>query len=200
MIVGGCKMLKRIFIFFTAIICLFIFGGCIGRPRLTKEQIIQFVMDNEELMNKALTEISFLDDYIFLVANTRFRSIDPLGLDIEGLYTSGTIDSRNATKSLDNPILYELLKDGSVRSIGIRRAEPDLGRVDKITFNFNGRGVWDRYQGVYFSKNNVPILHDRTIWENPKPYRNGWVMNTERVSYYTERIMENWFYFERVVR
>jgi len=177
------------------VISLLTLRGCMGRftSTLNKEQIIQFVLDNEELLNQAVEEIWGLDERIHVVANTRFRPRP--GIDFEGLYTSGTIDGQNVTKPLDSPILYELLESGQIRSIGISRACLTRGTTYQIQFAFNVRGVWDRYGGIYFSKNDVPISFDGRRWGNFEAYRDGWVSYGSSF-YITERVVPHWFYYE----
>jgi len=177
----------------TAVICILALRSFIGRNTLDKDQIIQFVLDNEDLLNQAVEEIWNLDGHIHVVAITRFRPRP--GIDFESLYTSGTVGNQNVTEPLDSPILYELLRDGRIRSIGITRPDPTLGTTYQIQFDFNVRSAWDRYGGVYFSRNNVPILFDARRWTNPEVYGDGWV-SYGRNFYYTERIVPQWFYYE----
>jgi len=186
-------MLKKKYIAAAIILCLLIFGSCIGRNTLNKEQIIQFVHDYEELLNKAIEEIWGLDAHVSIVANTRFRSRPEI--DFEGLYTGGVISSEYVIQPLDNPILYELLSDGRIRSIGITRANLHRNTTYQIQFAFNVRGVWDRYGGIYFSKNDEPILFNGSRWANPEVSGDGWA-RYGRHYYYTERIVANWFYYE----
>ena len=188
----GIKMFRKFYILVTVVICLFILGGCMGRTGLTKDQITQLVNDNLELLNNAVLEIYNLDESIFLIANTRFRN-PPVDVDFRGLYTSGTIDGRNVVKPLDSPVLHELLKDGRIISISIRRAD---GEINQIVFGCRGRGIFDRYKGFYFSPNNEPFWSDRTLWINPQPKGNGWVIDGERTYFYTEKIVDYWYYFE----
>jgi len=174
-------------------LCLLMLRACIGRNALNKDQIIQFVLDNEELLNKAVDEIWGLDGYVSYIASTRFRPRD--GLDFDGLYTGGVISGEYVTKPLDNPILYELLKDGRIRSITINRYDPLLGTTYQIQFAFNVGGIWDRYGGIYFSTNDEPTSFSGRSWENPEPYRDGWVSYGHSF-YYTERVVAHWFYYE----
>ncbi|MCL2405327.1 MAG: hypothetical protein FWC92_07250 [Defluviitaleaceae bacterium] len=171
--------------------------GCMGRNTLNKDQIIQFVLDNEELLNQAVEEIWGLDNHIHVVANTRFRPRP--GTDFEGLYTSGTLDGQNVTKPLDNSILYELLRDGRIRRIGISRPNPHRGTTYQIQFAFNVRSARYRHGGIYFSRNDEPILFDGVRWRNPEEYRDGWVSYGYNF-YYTERVVPHWFYYEMLFR
>ena len=146
-------MLNKIFILIITTICLSMFGGCMGGTKLTKDKIIQLVLDSEELLDKAVEELYGLDEYVILVSNTKFRPIGEVGF--EGLYTSGITNYESVTKPLNNPILYDLLKDGKIRSIGISRAGrtdffPD--ETDQIQFDCKNRGVFDWYEGFYYSK------------------------------------------------
>ena len=180
----------------TIIILLLMFRACTGRNTLNKEQIIQFVLDNEELLNQAIDEIWGLDDYVSSIAHTRFSRLHPRdGFDFEGLYTRGVINSEVVRKPLDNPILYELLRDGRITSITIIRPDPTRGTTHHIQFNFNVRGFWDRRGGIYFSKNDEPTQLYGRRWANPEEYRNGWVSYGNHF-YYTERIIPHWFYYE----
>jgi len=186
-------MLKKLLTIVFVIISLFMLGECMGGDRSSRDQIIQFFLDNEEFLNKAVAEIENLDEYVSYIANTRFRPRD--GLGFEGLYKSGIVDAINVTTPLDNPILYELLKDGIIRSISIRRADPIRGTTYQIQFAFRTRGFWDRYEGVYFSKNDEPTTFNGREWINPEPKGEGWV-SYGRHFYYTERIVAHWFYYE----
>ncbi|MCL2527851.1 MAG: hypothetical protein FWE42_05460 [Defluviitaleaceae bacterium] len=171
----------------------------IGRNTFNKAQIIQFVIDNEELLNEAIEEIQDLDRYISRIAHTGFTRLHR-GYDFgfEGLYTGGVNNSEYVVKPLDNPILYELLKDGIIRSIGINRPNSyDRRATHQIDFAFNVRGIWDRRGGIYFSRNDVPILFNGRMWGNPEAYMDGWVSYGTNF-YYTERILPHWFYYEMV--
>ena len=201
------KMLKKIFkgclvtIFaiisiIIIVIFLFVLRGCTDRTTLNRDQIVQFVLDNEELLNQAVVEIWGLDEYVSHIAHTEFSGIRPRdGFDFEGLYTGGVTGSEFVRKPLDNPILYELLKDGRIRSITIRRNDRIRGTTYQIQFAFNVRSAWDRYGGIYFSKNDEPILFYGREWANPEIYGNGWVSYGNHF-YYTERVVPHWFYYE----
>jgi len=187
----GCMTI--VFTVLAVIILLLMLRGCLSRGTLNKRQIIQFVFDNEELLIQAVEEIWGLDDYVSFIANTRFRPRD--GLDFEGLFTGGVLDREYITMPLDNPILYELLEDGRIRSIAITRNGFMHGRTYHIRFGFNVRSVWDRHGGIYFSKYDEPMSFDARRWENPEEYRDGWV-SYGQAFYYTERIIPHWFYYE----
>ena len=174
-------------------ILLLMLRACTGRNTLNQEQIIQFVLDNEELLNQAVEEIWGLDEHVRYIANTRFRPRPDI--DFVGLYTRGTVDSQNAVKSLDNPILHELLEGGIIRSITIRRPDRARGTTYQIQFAFNVRSAGYRRGGIYFSKNDEPILFEGRRWANPEEYRNGWVSYGNHF-YVTERIIPHWFYYE----
>jgi len=192
----GC-LITAIATFVIAIaIFLLSMRACSSGPTLNKNQIIQFVLDNEELLNQAVVEIWGLDEHVRRIAHTGFTSLPPReGFDFEGLYTSGRIDSENVLKPLDNPIIYELLSDGRIRSISIRRADHTSGTAYSIQFAFNVGGFWDRYGGIYFSKNDEPVSFYGRRWENPEEYRDGWV-SYGHYFYVTERIVPHWFYYE----
>jgi len=191
----GCKgcLIAFVAIVVTIVILILMLRSCTGRNTLNKEQIIQFVIDNEELLNQAIEEIWRLDEHVGHVVNTRFRSGH--GLDFEGLYTAGIINSEFVRTPLNNPILYELLRDGRITSITITRPDPTRGTTYHIQFNFNVRGIWDRRGGIYFSKNDEPTQLYGRRWANPEEYRNGWVSYGNHF-YYTERIIPHWFYYE----
>ena len=86
-------------------------------------------------------------------------------------------------------------QSGRIRSIGITRNNIVHGTTYQIQFAFNVRGVWDRYGGIYFSKNDEPISFGGRRWVNPEVYGNGWVSYGTNF-YYTERIIPHWFYYE----
>jgi len=193
-------MKKKYFIYAITVIyvisVIFLLRTLIGRNTFNKARIIQFVLDNEELLNQAIEEIRSLDNSIHVVAHTRFRSRP--NINFEGLYTSGTANGQNVIEPLDNPILYELITNGRIRSIGISRPSPDdRMSTHQIQFAFNVRGFWDRYGGIYFSRNDVPILFNGRMWGNPEAYMDGWVSYGTNF-YYTERILPHWFYYEMV--
>ena len=170
-----------------------------GSNQLTKPQIIQLMLDNEELLNEAVMEIYGLDEYIRFIANTKFRSTSDV--DFEGLYTSGTLDSKNVTAQIDNSVLCELLKDGRIRMISIRRIGSKIhpGETDQIRFACNGRGVIDVYEGFYYSKYNKPVTYEGKEWEDPEPEGKGWSIHKNREYYYSEKIIDHWYYYKRVV-
>ena len=159
------------------------------------------MLDNEELLNKAVAEIDSLDEYVSVVANTKFRPID--GVDFKGLYTGGIVDGETGRKiytekPLDSSVLYELLKDGKIAKIGIRRADPTLGKTNQLQFACKHRRAgWDRYTGFYYSKDDEPILFEGYKWNNPEPKGNGWAMEG-RNYYYTEKITDYWYYYEMI--
>ena len=201
---AGAKMLKEAYegclivaaiIVVAAVIMLLMLRGCAGRNTSNKDQIIQFTLDNEALLNQAIAQIEDLDAYIGRIAHTRFSRLRPTeGFDFEGLYTSGVIGSEVVRTPLENPILYKLLQDGTIRSISISSRSP-IRRMDHIQFAFNVRGGWDRYGGIYFSRHNIPLSFGGQVWKNPEAYRNGWVSYGHNF-YYTERIVAYWFYYE----
>ena len=183
-------------VFFAIVILPLVMGGCMNRTHLVKDEIIQFTIDNEALLNKAVEEIWGLEEYVSRIAHTSFSRIRPReGFDFEGLYTAGVVDSEYVRKPLDNPVLYELLKDGRIGSIGIRRPNAFQDTTYHIQFTFNVRGIWDRHGGIYFSKDDEPLLFYGEIWGNPTPYEGGWVSYGNHF-YYTERIVPHWFYYE----
>ena len=190
-------MFKKSYVFIFIVICLFLVGAC--GIWLTKDQIIRLTIDNIELLNEAVVEIYNLDESVRFIANTRFRQPNPNAeIDFEGIYTSGSVDGELVVKPLDSPVFYELLRDGRIRSISIIRID---GEISRIVFYTRSRGVRYLYEGFYFSSNNKPQhVFGRAdyIWENPIPYNDGWFRLGEISYYYTERIVENWFYFEMV--
>ena len=192
-------MRKKVCIALIAIIaitaCISALIGFIGRHWMNKEQMIQFVLDNEEFLNKAVEEIFSLDEFVTGVANTRFLTrIQRDELGFEGLYVSGRIDSRFVRKPLDNPTLYELLNDRRIRRIRIWRIDCVDGISHHIQFSLRGRGIRYRYEGVYFSQMNVPITFDGEKMENPDLEADRWVTYGNHY-YYTERIVAHWFYY-----
>jgi len=175
---------------------LLMLRGCSSGNTLNEDQIKQFVHDNEELLNRAVEEIFGLDEHVSRIAHTGFSRLGPEeGFGFEGLYTGGVIGSEYVRKPLDNPILYELLQDGRIRSISIRRNDPAHRTTYQIQFAFNVRSARYRYGGIYFSINDVPILFYGTRWMNPRVYGDGWVRYGDDF-YYTERIVPHWFYYE----
>jgi len=183
-------------IFITAFVSFMILWGRTSGPTLNQEQIIQFVLDNEELLNNAVAEIFAVDEHVSRIAHTNFTRLHARDeFDFEGLYTGGVIGIEYVTKPLNSPILYELLRDGIIRSIGITRADPLLRTTYQIDFAFSIRSARYRYGGIYFSKNDEPILFHGGRWLNPETYRNGWVSYGGHF-YYTERIVPHWFFYE----
>ena len=198
----GCKgcliAVAAVFTFVAAIvILLLILRSCTGRAPLNQEQIIQFVHRNEELLNQAVEEIWSLDEHVSYIANTRFSRLRPRGgFDFDGLYTGGVIaGSGYVITPLDNPILYELLQDRRITSITVRRATLAFFSTYQIQIAFNVGGVWDRYGGIYFSKNDEPLSFEGRRLGSSGVYRDGWVRYGNDF-YYTERIIAHWFYYE----
>jgi len=193
-------IILRTIMYFILIIMIFSFGimSLMNRNTLNKNQIIRFVHDNEELLNKAVAEIFELDDHITSVSHTNSRSRSFAELGFEGLYTGGRVDSRHTIAPLYNTVLYELLEDGRIRSIRIRRDSLCCGTTYQIQFAFNVRTAGYRRGGIYFSIHDVPILYSGQLWINTHEYRNGWV-SYGRDFYYTERIIPHWFYYEMLL-
>jgi len=195
-LVKGCLVTTAATFAIVIAICLLMLRACTSGPTLNKDQIIQFVLDNEELLNQAVEEVWGLDEYVSRIAHTGFTRLHRRDeFDFEGLYTGGVIGSEYVIEPLYNPVLYELLGDGRIRSIAIRRNNLTRGTTYQIQFAFNVRTTRYRHGGIYFSKNDVPILFDGRVWRNPEVYRNGWVSYGQSF-YVTERVVPHWFYYE----
>ena len=187
-------MPRKIIILTVTAICLLMFTeGCMFKLFYTKKDIIQFVLDNEELLNEAVVEIYNLDEYVRVVANTRFWASE----EIEGYnvwYTWGILDSKHVEEPLDNPILNKLLRARIITRIEINRAGTPHDGTDQLKFWCRGRGIWDRYEGFYYSINDELVTFDGTIMNDPMPEGEGWV--APGTSYnYVEKITDHWYYY-----
>ena len=152
-------------------------------------------------MNKAVTELYSLDEYVDTVANAKFRPRD--GINFEGLYTSGIITSEDITnphskhviKPLDNSILYELLEDGKITCIDIYKPDVGFGITDHLKFDYKNGGIFDLYEGFYYSKNDELITFMGGKWEDAEPEGEGWAYHNDQ-DYYVERITDCWYYYK----
>lgn len=88
---------------------------------------------------------------------------------------------------------YELCEE--LKSKGIKKiwvGNNDESHKAYIEFFCGGKGT-DNYYGFYFVDDDIPIGWEGTIDELKKTSK-GW--RGENGEYYTERITENWFYYE----
>ncbi|MBR4331536.1 MAG: hypothetical protein IKP72_02555 [Clostridia bacterium] len=71
---------------------------------------------------------------------------------------------------------------------------------DYYEFYCGGAGIVpaSSYYGFYYSPQDAPLAVDATQTENLSPVQGGygWRETKGDNSYYTERIMENWYYYE----
>ncbi len=71
---------------------------------------------------------------------------------------------------------------------------------DYYEFSCGGAGIVpaSSYYGFYYSPKDAPLAVDVTQTENLSPVQDGygWREPKGDNSYYTERIMENWYYYE----
>ncbi len=71
---------------------------------------------------------------------------------------------------------------------------------DYYEFYCGGAGIVpaSSYYGFYYSPQDAPLAVDATQTENLSPVQDGygWRETKGDNSYYTERIMENWYYYE----
>lgn len=173
---------------------------------LTKEQIIEVVKNNQELFNKIPVEIKSFKTQLIFISTTEKSPIEnevfpdePIPENIKGLYLIQYVgdDYTALISSLKNDLFTQLLNiKGIVSIVG---NVSDSGRFS-VFFECGGKGFGSAmtYYGFYYTEDNLPI---GWLGYDDELVQNGascWTY-TEKDSdntYYTERIIDNWFYFE----
>ena len=171
-----------------SILQLFSYGDA-----LSKDKIFKLVTDNHDILNKAIVEIDSLEDYVKVIADTKYRKPGRETI-VRGLYTGGVVNKEYVYKSLDNATFKDILKNGDIKSISISRTGIIPAYTDQINFDCGGKGM-DYYCGFYYSKSGEPDGFNGQKWTFEKD-GSGWLDMGGETYYYTEQISGNWYYYE----
>lgn len=176
---------------------------------LTKEEIINKVQQNTALLNEVPNEIKEIEKKSFYIETVKKMEIDNISIEkvpVYNIVVCGLInkennndnfipDNKNIYKIIISKVLYKVFKiDDSIYAI--ERYYFETGRT-YIMFDCGYR-LSQGYFGFYYTEDNKPIgwkgqdvsfnqYKDRWIWKDPE--------DSERI-YFTERIVDNWFYYE----
>ncbi|GEM_PF-3530941 len=211
------KALKIILI--TLIVCISIslsscfFGGTV--VWISKEEIIDIVTQNIELLNEAPNEIKSIDNSSFYLKATNKEQIDYVSISLAPVYNRVSVsliddnsEKKNITKIIKSKALFKVLKIEGINAI--ERYYSSSGRTC-ILFDCGGSGI-GYYYGFYYTEDNQPIgWKGKDVSFNQ--YKNRWIYSEAKDTeitdssynhlfsdnvniYITERITDNWFYFE----
>ena len=103
----------------------------------------------------------------------------------------------------NHAFLQECIDEGDYdRSLAIRGIQDTYAdrKESYVEFNCGGAGLVpsSSYYGFYYSPLDIPLAVDVTVTENLIPKADGWGWkepNGDNI-YYTERIMDCWYYYE----
>lgn len=179
-----------------------LFSGIFSNEYLSKEEITNVVTQNIKLLNKAPNEIKNIDNTPFYIDVKQKYEIAFLMI-IKSPYHNRVIchpvnpdySKKNPYEVIKNDILSEILRIKGIQ--GIERYYSQSGRLC-ILFDCGTRSYMSRYYGFYYTEDNMPIGWEGTD-VNFEQYENGWVYKDKEnygTTYITERITDNWFYFE----
>lgn len=92
---------------------------------------------------------------------------------------------------------YFINKLNAKRKISnIYKSVNNNNKMEYIYFSCGGKGL-DYYCGFYYSPNNYPLIMGGNN-EDLKPHGDGWHANINGLNYYTEKIADNYFYYEDI--
>lgn len=150
-------------------------------------------------MNQSVEQLNGLNYGDFLVSTANKYKLDQ-DSKIKGLYYQIT-SPPSAPAPLDNDILKKTMNINGL--IHIEYYSKDVQRSFKtnaqlyIDYYCGGKGlsVSSSYYGFYYADNNQPDGWQHEVFQLTE-YDNGWRWQEDDNWYYTERIRDNWFYYE----
>lgn len=202
--------IKMIFILNIIIASTLITSCGLLKGYLSKQEIIKVVKENQDLLDRVPDEIKNLSYPSCAISTTEKISIErqlsPYNdndkdnsnyRDIQGLYLQiVNEDGSNSFFSLRNDVLSEVLNISGVMEIDTSASDNRFF----ISFDCGGKGFGSvmTYYGFYYTQDDLPIGwggEDVDLAQNST----GWTLKESEDSdniYYTERITDNWFYYE----
>lgn len=164
---------------------------------LSKDEITNIVKQNTELLNKATSEVNSIANSSFYLNAEKKSEIDYISITKANLYNRVSCELNNTDykkdsifKIVKNKVLYSVFKLEKVYRI--ERHYVENGRLS-IFFDINNSLFY--FTGFYYTEDNKPIG-----WEgkdvNFKQNGKLWVYEDKNETYVTEKIIDNWFYYE----
>lgn len=188
-------------VFFGAVLMLFF--NSIDNDHLSKKEIISIVEKNSILLSKVPDEIkNFHEPFISTtiknpIENELSDSLCSDLDDIEGLYIIEHVKDKFIVSNIENDIFQQVLNISGVMDI----AKYTMRENNRFSVFFScggeGFGSATSYYGFYYTSDNRPAGCDGMNYEllqNPKGW--SWTQDNSDNTYYTERIIDNWFYYE----
>ncbi|NMC57132.1 MAG: hypothetical protein GYA50_07930 [Eubacteriaceae bacterium] len=172
---------------------------------LTREEIINVVTQNTQLLIESKNEIKNIENTQFYLNAEKNIEISYLSVTISPFYNKvivNPIDNNNLTQKnpyliLKSNVLYKIFKIKGIQEI--ERYYSKSGRLC-IIFDCGNESFMSSggYYGFYFTEDNKPIGWEGTD-VNFEQDGDQWIykdMENYGAKYITERIIDNWFYFE----
>jgi hypothetical protein len=191
-------MKKKLIFIYICIIAISIFASC--GSHLSYEQIVRVVIKNQALLNQVPDEIKkYNEPYVSM---TKKRPVEnaisvPVPKDIDGLYIIEHIDKNYKISNIENDIFKKVLNIKGIIDIAFYDIS-EKGRFS-VFFSCGGEGIGSAMSeyGFYYTEDNKPIGDDGADYEFMQS-EEGWIWTEEDSDneYYTQRITDNWFYYE----
>jgi len=179
----GCLGIVVLFIVATG---LHFLNSFFGDPP-SKDEIKKTVIENNASFDRAVSIIRKMDKHVYAINHTKYYPAEN-NLEIKGLFTSKTVNTECVQTPIKNGDLEKLfLKDG-VQGIDVFD--------NSIEFFFGG--FWrDYYCGAIWTFNGKPVGFQGENMELV-PLGKGWEYKEAQGDnrYYTEKIIDNWYFYE----
>ncbi len=191
------------------------FSSIFSNEHLTQEEITDIVTQNTDLLNEAAEEIKDIDNASFYLKAANKEQIDYVLISLAPVYNRVSVslindnaDKKKMIKMIKSKALFKVLKIKGINAI--ERYYSSSGRTC-ILFDCGSSSIY-YYFGFYYTDDNQPIgyrgedvsfhqYENRWIWSETKDtditdssYNH--LFSDNGVIYITERITDNWFYFE----
>ena len=171
--------------------------SCSFDDALSKEQIFKLVKDNIDLLKSSTIEVNNIGfPYYVFISTTDKKPIQEEHKDINGLYAFGDKDNSGYSvyEKINNQVLDEVMQIKGLEEISVERT----WQYVEYSCGATGLAVSGSYYGFYYVSNDRPIVIEGNRGAKLTPEGNGWRYKRDENSlgYYTERITENWFYYE----
>lgn len=192
-----------------------LFGFSFSNEHLTQEEITDTVEQNRDLLNEAAEEIKDIDNSLFYLNAAKKEQIDYVLISLAPVYNRVSVsliddnpDKKKMIKMIKSKALFKILKIEGINAI--ERYYSSSGRMC-ILFDCGSSSIY-YYYGFYYTEDNQPIGY-RGEDVSFNQYQNRWIYSEAKdtditdssynhlftdngVIYITERITDNWFYFE----
>lgn len=178
------SVVLAVLVFFVAMLCLAMVLKNMKKDSIdTKEELIQYFNENFELFFSAKESME-INNYTFKITRDKTRRNDNKRFIVY-------------YEDLQNPDIMELFNELEWKIDTINRKEEDKStNACTIFTEYNGKPM-SNYWGVYYVENDSPVG-----WNGEKRFKptekqgEGYFLEVYGCRYYTERICDNWWYFE----